>query len=178
MTILKMSPPIHVSLTIRVFPRLIAQLLFFLSISPLFGQYPLGAGGVYQNRPVRESELIAAGRPLPDYDVRRESQAQISKSQTQSARDLQRQTGAGTTVKLSAVSGGVSQVFRLGGYLTSKDTASPSAIVTQYLAQNRALFGLSPAAIASFKNVAEDRDASTGVTHLYLQQQIDGLEVF
>ena len=64
-----------------------------------------------------------------------------------------------------------------GGYLTDQAGGAPSAILNGFLSQHADVFGLSQAGMSSFTTVEEDRDAA-GVTHLYLQQRLNGLRVF
>jgi hypothetical protein len=125
---------------------------------------------------LRESELIAQGKALPDYDARATSGG-IVDAQRRSAVDLQQQIGPDTLVQFDARSGGVSQISQAGGYLTDSLGGSPSAILNRFLAEHADVFGLSQAGMSSFTTAEEDRDAN-GVTHLYLQQRLGGLRVF
>jgi hypothetical protein len=126
--------------------------------------------------PLRESELIAQGKALPDYDTRVTS-GSVVEAQRQSAVDLQQQIGPDTLVQFDARSGGVSQIFRAGSYLTDQTGGTPSAILNNFLSQHADVFRFSQAGMSSFTTVEEDLDAA-GVTHLYLQQRLNGLRVF
>jgi Fungalysin metallopeptidase (M36)/Fungalysin/Thermolysin Propeptide Motif len=126
--------------------------------------------------PLRESELIAQGKAVPDYDTRVTS-GSVVEAQRQSAVDLQQQIGPDTLVQFDARSGGVSQIFRAGSYLTDQMGGPPSTILNTFLSQHADVFGLLQAEMSSFTTVEEDLDAA-GVTHLYLQQRLNGLRVF
>ena len=93
-----------------------ALLSVFGGLIVVFGQNPPVDAG--RALPLRESELIAQGRPLPDFDVRRNSGAAPADLQRLSAADLQQRLGPDTLVQFDAQSGGVSQIFQAGGYLT------------------------------------------------------------
>ena len=153
-----------------------ALLSVFGGLIVVFGQNPPVDAG--RALPLRESELIAQGRPLPDYDVRRDSGAVPADLQRVSAADLQQRLGPDTLVQFDAQSGGVSQIFQAGGYLTDAQAGAPSAILNGFLVEHADVFGLSQAGISSFTMAAEDRDGATGVTHIYLEQHVAGLRVF
>ena len=153
-----------------------ALLSVFGGLIVVFGQNPPVDAG--RALPLRESELIAQGRPLPDFDVRRDSAAAPADLQRVSAADLQQQLGPDTLVQFDAQSGGVSQIFQAGGYLTDAQAGAPSAILNGFLAEHADVFGLSQAGISSFTMTAEDRDGASGVTHIYLEQHVAGLRVF
>jgi hypothetical protein len=140
------------------------------------GQNP--APGAAQALPLRESELIAQARPLPDYDVRSSTGSLVLDVQRRSVANLQQQLGTNTLVQFDARSGGVSQIFQLGGYLTDAQTASPSDVLASFLTNHADIFGLSQVGISGFATTAQDHDVRTGVTHLYLQQRMNGLRVF
>ena len=125
--------------------------------------------------PLRESDLIAQGKALPDYDTRVTS-GSVVEAQRQSAVQLQQQIGPETLVQFDARSGGVSQIFRTGSYLTDPMGGAPSAILNTFLSQHADVFGLSQPEVAGFTAVAEDVDAA-GITHLYLHQRLNGLRV-
>jgi len=125
---------------------------------------------------LRESELIAQRKALPDFDARATA-GNVVDAQQRSAVDLQQRTGPDTLVQFDARSGGVSQMFRAGSYLTEPRDSAPSAILTTFLSEHADVFGLSAAELSSFVTMEEDRDVA-GVTHLYLQQRLNGLRVF
>ena len=153
-----------------------ALLSVFGGLIVVFGQNPPVDAG--RALPLRESELIAQGRPLPDFDVRRNSGAAPADLQRVSAADLQQRLGPDTLVQFDAQSGGVSQIFQAGGYLTDAQGGAPSAILNGFLVEHADVFGLSQAGISSFTMTAEDRDGASGVTHMYLEQHVAGLRVF
>src|SRR5262245_24086947 len=126
--------------------------------------------------PLRESALIAQGKALPDYDTRVTS-GSVGEAQRQSAVNLQQQIGPDTLVQFDARSGGVSQIFRAGSYLTDQMGGAPSAVLNTFLSQHADVFGLSQIEVSSFTMAEEDLDAA-GVTHLYLQQRLNGLRIF
>ncbi|MDP2995950.1 MAG: hypothetical protein Q8N47_00595, partial [Bryobacterales bacterium] len=66
----------------------------------------------------------------------------------------------------------------MNGFLTQARAGAPAAIASQFLFENGALFGLSPAELVSFTPVREAKDDGTGVTHLYLGQRLNGIQVF
>src|SRR5262245_61157716 len=146
-------------------------------LSPLVqGQNSPVPSGTEDRRPLREAELIAQGRPLPDYDVRSLWAVPVDSSKAKAAQALQKQTGA--NVLFDSASGGVSHIFREGGYLTEQQSGTPLSNVRNFIAENPAMFGLSQSELSNFKSVAENQDGATGVTHVYLQEQINGLHVF
>ena len=153
-----------------------ALLSVFGGLIVVFGQNPPVDAG--RALPLRESTLIAQGRPLPDFDVRRNSGAEPADLQRVSAADLQQRLGPDTLVQFDAQSGGVSQIFQAGGYLTDAQRGAPSAILNGFLVEHADVFGLSQAGISSFTMTAEDRDGASGVTHMYLEQHVAGLRVF
>src|SRR4029453_13849499 len=118
----------------------------------------------------------AQGKALPDYDARVTSGSVVD-TQQRSALNLQQQIGPDTLVQFDARSGGVSQIFRAGSYLTDQTGGTPSATPNTFFSQHGDVFGLSQAGMSSFTTVEEDLDAA-GVTHLYLQQRLNGLRVF
>ena len=107
--------------------------------------------------PLRESELIAQGRALPDYDVRGTSGGGVD-AQLRSTADLRHQVGPDTLVQFDARSGGVSQIFQPAGYLTDPQAGAPSVILNSFLVEHADVFGLSSAGISDFITIAEDRD--------------------
>jgi fungalysin metallopeptidase (M36)/fungalysin/thermolysin propeptide/VCBS repeat protein len=158
-----------------LFVSAVVSVLFGLMV--VSGQNP-PADTDRQNLPLRESELMAQGGPLPDYDIRSRSGAALDDAQLRSAVDLKRQLSADTAVQFDPRSGGVSHIFRPEGYLTDAQTGSPSAVLNRFLVEHADLLGLSPAGISGFTTIAEDRDGKTGVTHLYLEQRMGGVRVF
>jgi len=111
---------------------------------------------------------------LPDFDVRRMDGGRPDAAQVRSAGTA----GRGATVRFDGTTGGVRRLFVDDGYLTQPRTGDPSDVLGGYLGQHQDLFALSPDEIATFETVGRDRDAASGVTHLYLDQRIHGLQVF
>jgi len=65
----------------------------------------------------------------------------------------------------------------LTGYLTGPSTADPLEIARQYLTDHAATLGLSADDAAHTLVTDRYQDPDTGVTHLYLRQEYNGLEV-
>ena len=161
-----------------LFMSVVATLLGGLIV--VSGQNP-PAGTAAQSLPLRESELIAQGRPLPDYDVRNGSAgapAAMTAAQLRSTADLRRQVGDATTVQFDSRSGGVSQVFQPAGYTDGPPgrpaICNPEPLPRRACGPVRAVGSRS----AEFTTVTEDLDGRTGVTHIYLEQRMSGLRVF
>lgn len=64
-----------------------------------------------------------------------------------------------------------------GGYLTSSSSAQPLTIALNYLKQHFSNLGLTATDVASPVVTDQYSDPSDGMTHIYLQQQLNGLPV-
>jgi extracellular elastinolytic metalloproteinase len=81
-----------------------------------------------------------------------------------------------TVLDLAGATGTVRWQADLDGFLTAPSTLSPAAVVHQYVTDNAAALGLTPADIATFHLARDYRDI-TGVHHLYFQQRVNGSTV-
>ena len=75
----------------------------------------------------------------------------------------------------AAITSKPAQVER--GHLTAPSSESPRDIATAYLIQASAELGLAPADLADIVVRDEYRSAHNGVTHIYLSQRLNGIEV-
>jgi len=133
-----------------------------------------------QDRPpfLREPERLAKRQALENFDSRRGKGVGISADRRRLAEDLRRRLGKGSGVAFNPQTGGVHHVFHTAGFLSQPQGGDARSAFREYLLANDALFALSPAEISTFASVAENRDRGTGVTHLYLHQQLGGIQVF
>ena len=68
-------------------------------------------------------------------------------------------------------------IYSDGGFLSQPDTAEPLDIALSYLDAHAADFGLTAADVAAPLVTDLYTDDDTGITHVYLRQQVNGLEV-
>ncbi len=127
---------------------------------------------------LRESERLAKRQALDNFDSRRGKGVGISADRRRLAEDLKKRLGKGSGVAFNPQTGGVHHLFHTAGFLSPPQGGDARSAFRAYLLANAALFALSPADISTFTPAAENRDRGTGVTHLYLQQQLGGIQVF
>ena len=63
------------------------------------------------------------------------------------------------------------------GYLTGPTPGDPLEIAKEYMTSHAEQFGLSPADISNIRVTDRYTDADCGITHIYLRQLYNGLEV-
>jgi hypothetical protein len=121
--------------------------------------------------------VLPPGSALPNFDIRAGLPQRLPMNRANAARALQSALG-GATINFSAATGGVSQLFRRGGYLTLGGGGNAESIVRSFIGRNQAVFGLSAGELSAFELARADLDAATRVTHVFLKQRVGGRDVF
>lgn len=138
-------------------------------------------------RPAARAEAVRpklASLSLEDYDIRARSVgargllAELPESTASKSAAVPRFAGA-AEVRWSALTGGPRTIVPLGGgALTEPATGSPSEIAERFIRDNREIYGLDDADLASLQLVREYPTADLGVTHLTYAQEADGRAVY
>jgi extracellular elastinolytic metalloproteinase len=103
--------------------------------------------------------------------------ARVTPAQRKDLEDLKRGV-KDLTVRWSTLTGAPSRIHSLTQALTGPSGASPRGIATSFLARYRNLFNLSSQDLAETRFSREYTTRHNGVTHLTLQQQQEGVDVF
>ncbi len=101
----------------------------------------------------------------------------VTPAQRKDLEDLKRSV-KDLTVRWSTLTGAPSRVHSTTQALTEPTSASPRGIATSFLARYRNLFNLTPQDLAETRFSREYTTRHNGVTHLTLQQQVEGIDVF
>ncbi len=131
----------------------------------------------------------AAVAPAPDYDVRG-SRANAVPSSAGAGPSTPAQAGAlgriqvpgaapgDVTVRWSDLTGGASRVYSTTRPLTGPSSAPAIDVAVNFLAANLALFNLSAQDVSELVLTRNLVSGHNGVTHLTIQQQANGIDVF
>ena len=132
-----------------------------------------------ENFDIRAGHLVALNDPQDaeiNYDPAQEEQRRISRRSLQSY-GLTRSRPS-VRLKWSSLSGTPSRVSSFTQNLTEPSLADPEAIVRQFLKSNNDLFLLGGDGVDRLNVSRRYRTEHNGVTHVTLQQSINGVEVF
>ena len=91
---------------------------------------------------------------------------------------LLEQEAPGLRVRWSALTGAPSRLYRQRGFLTGPSNAPATEIAESFLARNLQLLGLSASDLSEQRYTRNAKSQNNGVTHLIIQQQVDGIDVF
>ena len=103
---------------------------------------------------------------------------QMRREATDEAATEFQQTHAGARLRWSSLTGTPSRMLAQQEALSERSNDEAATIARRFLQENESLFRLSQTEVQALQVVREDRTAHNGMTHLTLQQQVNGLEVF
>lgn len=122
--------------------------------------------------------------PLPDFDIR----ADAERARTRSATDGARRNGVSATapgslpsharVRWSSISGGASRITSQQGRLTPPTAEDAESVARNFIRTRQELFRLSAADVDRMRLARRYRTRHNGLTHLFLKQEVNGIEVF
>lgn len=124
--------------------------------------------------------------PAPDYDIRGPLSKGLPLSlapgpstaaQANALNALQSFVGD-LTVRWSALTGAPSRIYSTSRALTGPSAAPAPDVAANFLASNLALFNLSPQDVSEIRLSRDLVSAQSGVTHLTIQQKVNGIDVF
>ncbi|MGE5239281.1 MAG: M36 family metallopeptidase [Chloroflexota bacterium] len=124
--------------------------------------------------------------PLPDYDIRKAGSPALPQVVRSLAVNLPQEIALqtlmarvqGVQVRWSPFTESPGRILGMVNPLTMASADPPRTIAARFLRENRDLFMLREADIAALTFTRDFRSERTGVTHLTMQQQINGLPLF
>jgi uncharacterized protein (TIGR03437 family) len=133
-------------------------------------------------------ERVTPPGPLPDFDIRADrarallatpdpTEGRAVAPQRSIAGDLQ-QANPRTIVRWSSVSGSASRVYNLNNPLSSSSRQDTEIIARDFLRRHEDIFHLPGTEVDRLRLARRYQTPHNGLTHLYLQQEIDGIEIF
>lgn len=123
--------------------------------------------------------------PAGDFDIRAPREMTLSRpklallpEQAQALENLSKEATGEMDVKWSSLTGAPSRIHRRGRSLTPAKSGNAQGLLTAFLNRYRKLFNLSPEDIREHRFSRNFRSSNNGVSHIALQQQVNGIDVF
>ena len=128
--------------------------------------------------------------PLEDFDIRADHQITPADSPVRkSANDLSQPESSspesslirerpGTMIRRGSLTASPSRVYSTDEALSASSSENPEQTTRHYLHRNRDLYRLSDDDVASLRVVRQHTTPHNGLTHLTLEQRVNGIEVF
>jgi uncharacterized protein (TIGR03437 family) len=146
------------------------------------------AGWHFQVLAAQDRTAVSPPGPLTDFDIRAgraraliaapdSTDGRVVATQRSTVGNLQ-QANPRTIVRWSSVSGSASRVYDLNNSLSSPSRQDAEIIARDFLRRHEDIFHLPEAEVDRLRLARRYQTPHNGLTHLYLQQEIDGIEIF
>ena len=134
---------------------------------------------------ISPASSLLAQAPAEDFDIRVPRDQTVASlgvelpaGRQQSLGVLQDETEGDLVVRWSRLTGAPSRIFRRGGALTPPNSAPPRELASSFLNKYHSIFNLSTQDVRETRFSRDYRTAANGVSHLTLQQQANGIDVW
>ncbi|MGH9797951.1 MAG: M36 family metallopeptidase, partial [Candidatus Polarisedimenticolia bacterium] len=146
--------------------------------------------GVIQAPPAAAQVAPTEVQPVLDFDVRGQRQETIETqalqargvdvpaTQSRALEALRTEAEGDLTVRWSSFTASPNRIGRQGAALTAPSAAPARAVAEGFVRRYLPLWNLSAEDIAEFRYSRDYRTRHNGVSHLTLQQQVNGIDVF